>query len=321
MTYRKVGGDISKAWIDVVIALARQLLHLRFENSPAGFETFAAWLLELKVSKVHVCMEHTGRHHEAFARWLYASGHRVSVVNPFSVSRFGEGRMLRHTTDKSAAETLLMFLKERKVALWEPLGDEYDELRQLVRYRQNLVKRLTALRNQLSSGPVSKYVQEALKADITFHELQQELTDKRIQALVESCEQIKQDVDLLESMVGVRFTNAVKLLAEIGPWSRFPSARALAAYAGYVPCKASSGTLNKRNARASQWGNRHLRESVSCCMLTAARHSAFKAFTKRLSDRGKGADARKARKRKFIEIVYGVLKNRKAFDPSIAFGT
>jgi transposase len=320
MTYRKVGADVSKSWIDVAIVVCKQLLFFHFENSLSGFVEFEQWLIRLKAGRVHVCMEHTGRYHVALAGWLFAKGHRVSVASPFAVSRFGEGRMKRSTNDQVSAETLLMFLKERKPALWEPLGEAYDELRELVRYRQNVSKRLAVLRNQLASGPLSAFVQESFAAQISYHELELERVETRIREHVNSDAEMKESLDLLQSMCGVRFANGIRLLGEIGPWQRFPSSRTLACYAGYLPCKASSGTLNKRNNRGAQWGNRHLREAVSSCVLTVSRREDFKAFYQRLALRGKEQDARKARKRKFIELVYGVLRSRKPFDEKLAFG-
>lgn len=321
MIHRKVGSDISKGWIDAAIEIAKTVLYFRFKNSVDGFCEFETWLLSLKVKKFHVCMEHTGRYHLAFAHWLFCKGQRVSVVAPFAVSRYAEGRMKRNTDDRVSADTLRMFLKEREPAVWEPLGAEYDELRELVRYRQNVSKRLAVLRNQLSSGPLSGFVQRSLGAQISYHELELDRVESRIREHIESNAEMKESLTLLQTMFGVRFANGIRLLGEIGPWQRFPSGRALACYAGYLPCKAPSGTLDKRNGRAAKWGNRHLREAVSSCILTASRHPQFKAFHERLTARGKEQDARKAKKRKFVEIAYGVLRSRKAFDPRIAFGS
>ena len=65
-------------------------------------------------------------------------------------------------------------------------------------------------------------------------------------------------VEALQAMRGFAFITAVTTVAEVADFSRFPSARALMAWAGLVPSEHSSGG-SVRRGRITKTGNRGLR--------------------------------------------------------------
>jgi transposase len=72
---------------------------------------------------------------------------------------------------------------------------------------------------------------------------------------------LKNQADLLTSIVGIGEPTAMTILAEIGDINQFSSARQLAAFAGLTPQEHQSGTSVKGKTRLCKIGNPHLRRA------------------------------------------------------------
>src|SRR5205085_6995977 len=98
---------------------------------------------------------------------------------------------------------------------------------------------------------------------------------------------------------------------------RVPSAQSAAAYCGLAPREFKSGASVRGRTRLSKAGNARLRKALYLPTLTAIRFNPVLAsFFSRLVGAGKPRmQAVGACMRKLIMICYGVLKNRKPFDP------
>jgi transposase len=96
------------------------------------------------------------------------------------------------------------------------------------------------------------YVQAVEAATARVDRLTKDLTE-----LVESWSQ-RPLVKALQALRGVQLVTAVILVAELGDFSRFPSAPALMAYLGLIPSEHSSGEMKKRG-RITRTGNGHVR--------------------------------------------------------------
>jgi len=77
-----LGIDVSKAKLDVALALNGKFRNKIFANTATGFSELSAWLTRYAAGPVHVCMEATGVYWEAAAEYLADAGHTVSVINP-----------------------------------------------------------------------------------------------------------------------------------------------------------------------------------------------------------------------------------------------
>jgi transposase len=117
------------------------------------------------------------------------------------------------------------------------------------------------------------------------------------------------EAELLMSIPGVGRLTAYALLAEIGPVSRFPNSRALAAYAGLLPLSNKSAGRDF-GSRCSDHCNHHLRwaalEAVGGAVRGSARfcslHSRVKA-----RNRDKAGKARVAVARSLLEVAHFLL--------------
>jgi transposase len=98
----KVGIDQSKKWFDACLLEGdKKPRKKKFLNTEEGFELFAKWLEELKVQKVHVSMESTGRYGNKLAAICCSHGHSVSMVNPRRVSNHRISMGIRNKTDSN----------------------------------------------------------------------------------------------------------------------------------------------------------------------------------------------------------------------------
>jgi len=99
-----------------------------------------------------------------------------------------------------------------------------------------------------------------------------------------------------------------------------PSAQSAAAYCGLSPREFKSGSNVRGRTRLSKSGNARLRKALYLPTLTAIRFNpVLKGCFDRLVAAGKPkVQAVGACMRKLEMICYGVLKNRKPFDPAFA---
>ena len=112
---------------------------------------------------------------------------------------------------------------------------------------------------------------------------------------------------LLE-LPGCGAITAAKLLAEIGPISRFKTDAQLARHSGVAPLEASSGK-NQRH-RLDRGGNRQLNAALYRIAITQSRyHPAARAYLERKLAEGKSRrEAIRCLKRLLVRVVFNALK-------------
>jgi transposase len=140
--------------------------------------------------------------------------------------------------------------------------------------------------------------------------------DARIRSLTRAIDELSQELEqraatvapaLLE-LPGCGAVTAAKLLAEIGPISRFKSDAQLARHSGVAPLEASSGK-NQRH-RLDRGGNRQLNAALYRIAITQSRyHSAARAYLERKQAEGKTRrEAIRCLKRLLARTVFNTLK-------------
>ena len=138
----------------------------------------------------------------------------------------------------------------------------------------------------------------------------------RCRSLSRAIEELNQELEqraaavapaLLE-LPGCGSITAAKLLAEIGPVSRFKSDAQLARHSGVAPLEASSGK-NQRH-RLDRGGNRQLNAALYRIAITQSRyHPAARAYLERKQTEGKSRrEAIRCLKRQLARLVFNTLK-------------
>ncbi len=317
-----LGIDLAKLTFDATLLTATGAQHYQsFPNTPEGFTQLQAWLTQHGVTHLHACMEATNISWEALATWLHAAGHIVSVVNPARIKGYAQATMQRNKTDKLDSAVIASFCATHHPAAWQPLSDEQRRLRALVRHREDLLQTQLQQQNRLRDTS-DTLVLASLQAVVEMLASQLEAVERAIKEHLAAHSELRENLELLTSIVGIGVVTAAKLLAEFGDIEHYESAKAAAADAGLTPSTFESGTSVRRRPRLSKMGKAGSRGALYWPAITAMRRCpGCKAYAERLAARGK---AKKviigAVMRKLVHIIYGVLKHRTPYDPTKVFG-
>lgn len=134
------------------------------------------------------------------------------------------------------------------------------------------------------------------------------------------CSNLHEEATLLQSVPGIGAKSAAALLGELPDdlGAHYSHARQLAAHSGLTPQHHQSGQ-QRAPTQLSRIGSSRLRAILYMPALVGARHCpAFAHFRAKLIARGKTPkQAICALMRKLIHIIFGILKHRKPFNPSL----
>jgi transposase len=317
-----LGIDLAKLTFDATLLTATGAQHYQsFPNTAEGFTLLQTWLSQHGVTQLHACMEATNISWEALATWLYAQGHIVSVVNPARIKGYAQATMQRNKTDKLDSAVIASFCATHHPSAWQPLSDEHRRLRALVRHREDLLQTQLQQQNRLRDT-TDTLVLASLQTVLETLASQLEAVERAIKEHLAAHSELRTNLELLTSIVGIGVVTAAKLLAEFGDIEHYESAKAAAADAGLTPSTFESGTSVRRRPRLSKMGKAGIRGALYWPAITAMRRCpGCKAYAERLAARGK---AKKviigAVMRKLVHIIYGVLKHRTPYDPTKVFG-
>jgi transposase len=235
-------------------------LHLVYEAGPTGF---------------------------GLQRALAACGYTCQVIAPSKIPKKPGNRI--KTDARDATELAKCSRSGELHAIWIP--DPGDEaIRDLSRAREDAVDSRMQARHQLSAfllrhsvtypgktkwcGVHDRWLAQlsfqSASSQTAFTEYWQAVksADARVERLTKAVLgsidkwRFEPVVDALQTMRGIAAITAIGLVAEIGDFERFASARKLMGYLGLVPCERSSG---ERTARGSitKTGNGHARRLLT----------------------------------------------------------
>jgi transposase len=111
--------------------------------------------------------------------------------------------------------------------------------------------------------------------------------------------------------------SATVIVAEVGDFSRFKTAKQLASYAGLVPSQRSSAGVAK-HGRITKQGSKYLRTTfVECAMRVRAKESdaPLYAFYERVKKASSPMKARVATARKLATLSWYIVTSQKPYNP------
>lgn len=312
-----LGIDIAKAKFVVTLQLPDGKRRRKScPNTPAGFGQLAAWLQRHGVPHVHACLEATGTYGDALATWLHDAGHLVSVVNPAIIHAYAQTQLARSKTDQIDADLIAHFTATQDPPAWAPPARDIRELQALVRRLDALQGMRTQEANRLAAGVVVADVRASIEAVLAHLDAQIAHVAQLIRQHLDHHPGLRAERDLLTTIPGIGEATAAILIAELFD-KPFTRARQAAAFAGLVPRLVQSGTLRGRT-RLSKIGPGRLRKALYFPAVTALRwNPTIRAVRDRLRAAGKPPMVIiGAAMRKLIHLAYGVLKSKKAYEPT-----
>jgi transposase len=309
-----IGIDVGAKHLDAAATALAPSVPPRVPNTADGIATLVAALTRLTPQLV--VLEATGTYHRPLLAALLLAELPVAVVNPAQVAAFRTSRLGRHKTDRADAQLLARFAELHHEELRRATPDEPDlaRLRALVGYRDDLVARRTAMRNQQHAA---QWAGEAavvawLEADLAAIAARLTEVEQAIAALLAT----RPETAVLTTQVGVGLMTAAAVLAYL-PAGVLGNPKAAAAYAGVHPRHEQSGQRDR--SRLSKQGCPALRRYLYLAALAAIRWDPeIAAWHARLRARGKAArSATCAVAHKLLRRMMGKIRELRQHSPLI----
>jgi transposase len=312
-----LGIDISKVKFDVHLIGDQQTWSGQFSNTDQGFKQLNKWLKKRKVDRLHACMEATGSYGEALTYFLHEQGHKVSVVNPKIIKHYGYSKMQRNKTDKLDARLIAQYCQKESPRAWQPPTEAQRTLKALTRRLEALQTDRTREKTRLKAKTHPDMVRESIEESIAFYDQQIEKLKAQIQDHINNNpDELQEKHQLLTSIPGVGDKTAAVLLGELPDIQLFKSSKQITAFAGLTPKQLQSGQVHYYGGMY-KLGSRRLRNALYFPALTGKVHNPIlRDMAERLAERGiTGMSAVAALMRKLLQLVYGILKSERPFDP------
>ena len=312
-----LGIDIAKAKLDVHLIGGQQTWSGQFSNTGQGFKQLNQWLKKRKVDQMHGCMEATGSYGEALTYFLHEQGYKVSVVNPKIIKHYGHSKMQGNKTDKLDARLIAQYCQKESPRAWQPPTEAQRTLKALTRRLEALQVDRTREKNRLKAKAHPDVVRESIEESIAFYDQQIEKLEAQIQEHINNNpDELKEKQQLLTSIPGIGAKTAAILLGELPDIQLFKSSKQITAFAGLTPKQLQSGQMH-RYGGIYKLGSRRLRTVLYFPALTGKVHNPIlRDMAQRLASRGiTGMPVIAALMRKLLQLVYGILKSERPFDP------
>jgi transposase len=324
-----VGLDVSSKDIKACISTIDNVQAVKVKSSTSilntknGFEALLNWIKKWYVQvdlPICICMEATGIYHENCAYYLKEKGFRVSIILPNKAKRYLQSLGLKSKNDSIDAKGLSKMGAEQSLAVWEPIGYFYYELRMLTRQHQSLQDSIVAAQNRLHAATASafqiKFEVKQIQKHIAFLQAQLAALGEEIKRLISSDAVMQAKFNKVCKLYGISILSSATIVAETGGFVLFNNYKQLVSYAGYDVVENQSGSRQGKT-KISKRGNSRIRRIMHMPALVAIRkkESTFKKLYDRIVEKGgikmKGIVAVQ---KKLLVMVYHIWKNDLDYD-------
>ena len=328
-----VGVDVAKKTFDASLVRHGQKWSVTplaavpvqcFARTSVGVRDFLQWLDTLvaeeeRTPRVRVVMEATGRYSTELAAWMREQRLALApaIAPPHQTAAFIASLGLRNKTDKLEARALGFYGMERQPPAYQPMTPEQARLRELVRYRDFLVRQRVASANRAGETPVCKTVQRLERKRLRLLDADIDRIEHQMDQQADRAPEIKHDIEMFRTVYGVGFITAATVRAELGDLRRFHKARQLTAHAGLNPSLRQSGSSINGRPHMNKKGNPRVRQCLYLAAMVAIRgQNDLQRTYLRLRNEGKSAMAALgAVMRKLLILMRAILISGKPFDP------
>jgi transposase len=318
-----IGIDISKDYIDCALINEERpgsFRDKRFGNHLSGFEAMEQWLLKnsAELKRCLFCMEYTGTYGLLLFAWLSQKYIDFCVEPGLRIKR--SLGMTRGKNDKVDARRIADYAHtyNARLKLFSFPTEELVQIKQLLTYREQLVRIRTSLKNSKKSH--EQYEQITGK-DIVTREINAQIkeynklvlkVEKEIIKSIESDQQLRKNFELATSVKGIGLVIAAFMLVTSNNFSGFEDGREYACYTGVAPFDHTSGTSIRGKTYVSHLANRTVKTMLSRGANSAAKWDPeIKAYYNRKRTEGKDHKVLiNAISCKLINRVFAVIKRQ-----------
>jgi len=313
-----IGADISKDKIDIATIEKQSnklLLERSYSNNLKGYKNIIKEYAFM--TNVHIVMEATGNYHIKLVDFLEEKGITFSIINPLTIKRFAQMKMLRIKTDKVDAKVIAQYGIEQNPSPYKPLTKAQKQLKSLRAVLNNLIKQRTMTKNLLHSQKLlaesNSDSLKAIKSVLRTLDHQIKNLENQIESLIK-----KHYNDIYKKLLtikGIGPKTASGVIAYMGDLSNFNSYKKIASYIGITPAIKFSGKSLKKTTGITKQGNSTLRTLFYLAALSASKSNyACKELYDRLLLKGKRKKtALIAVANKLIKQLFAIVKNDTIF--------
>ncbi len=313
-----VGIDVSKETLDLAWFGEEGKKHHQVPNDGEGFRK----LVRAAPEGAKFVMEATGTYYLNLALFLHEEGRHVSVVNPIRIKGHMKSELTRTKSDKADAYAIAKFGEEKRPGAWFPVSAQVAHLKQLVALDELLTKESTSLSNLMESQVCTAFMNpetiQRIKRVRRYMDLEREGIKAELEALLMGS--LSHTVDLIASIPGIGRATAIKFVATVGDFRRFPDSRKLVSFLGMSPMSRQSGTSVRSKGHISRLGGTRLRGALYVCAWTAIeKNASCRAMWERMKEKKiHGKKAIVAVMGKMIRQAYSVVIHDRFYDPNFA---
>ena len=320
-----VGLDVHKKYTEVAIVDESGVIEKqeRIENEPAQIEEFSNSL-----NNAEMVLESSSSWY-----WLYeilSRKHRVVLSNPAKTKAIASAKL---KTDKVDALMLANLLRGGYIAESYVPSRRIMSLRELVRYRANLIRTRGSVKNRVHAYLLMNNIKIAGSPFTKgFLDELRKVEDVRVEGYIRIIERLNLEIHeaskiicsealsdenarLLMTIPGISFYSALLLISEIGDVGRFPDSAHLVSYAGLVSSTHSSGGTTY-HGRITKTGSPYLRWVLNQCTWVHIRNEPegnIAVFYDRLRKKKGHSKVTVAASAKLLKVVYWVLKEKRPY--------
>jgi transposase len=319
-----LGIDISKKKFDAALTIDGKNFHeVQIENQAKPIESF---FRELKrqlssLSKLIVCLEHTGIYCQPLLDYLVKNQIRVCVEPALQIKQ-SQG-MTRGKNDRIDAKRIALYaLKNREnLAFWKPQRHCIQKLKALLTTRERLVKIRVQLEVPLRE--CEEFIEPSIRKEMvrhchkTLNSVQGDIDkiEQAIEQLVKEDSQLREQCALATSVPGIGKITALNMIVSTSEFTRIAEAKKFACYAGVAPFEHISGSSIRGKTRVSKMANMTLKKLLHLAAMSAIQCcEELKAFYQRKVAAGKNKmSVINAVRNKLISRVFACIKNNRKY--------
>lgn len=251
-----VGFDVSKLTLDVCLLSGKDnsAVHAVFNNNETGRKRIFKWITDQQVNSDQClfCLEHTGIYAVPLCFKLGELNCDFAVVPAIEIQRsIGLKRGKSDKADSLAIARYAM-LRQQNIRLYQLPEKKLLKLKLLLTQRQALVRH--KMQFQVSAKEYKGYIDEDCMHEISKQNkslmrsvtVKIKETEKLIEELINSDEQIKNTSELLQSIPGIGPQIAAQLIVRTRCFTAFENSRQFACYSGIAPFEYSSNQYQRK---------------------------------------------------------------------------
>lgn len=265
-----IGIDVSKDTLDVAmhsLDSREKFIEKKLENDVKGYGFLVSWILKKNIclEECAFCLEHTGVYSLLLVAFLNEKAMFVSVEPALQIKR--SIGVVRGKNDKIDARRIAVYAMDQreKIKNYKVPGKSILKLKQLLTYREQLVKITTSLKVSRKSHELYQLTTDP---DFVTQDIEQQLIDlearidkinKKIETIIKDDEALKKNYQLISSVKGIGLVVGAFMLVTTVNFERFDNGRKYACYAGVAPFEHSSGSSIRGRTSVSHLANKRMK--------------------------------------------------------------